>query len=819
MLDAALQLAGRGWRVFPCHSPRFDETVTCSCARPDCEQIGKHPRIKAWQKHATTDRAQIEQWWRRWPDANVGVATGGGIVVVDLDGATEARAFREMAEQHGGLPATLTARTGRGAHLYLGGDWPTTRKLDTGRGAKVLVRGSGGYVLAPPSRHASGATYAWVLDVPIAPMPDWFINWLQITGSTGETKIMNETVLPPHLQGKTRQKQQLITKSASNVGGILPQAAEIARLKAALFSIPATCERDPWLHCGMALHALNWETADGTDLGFELWHQWSATGGDKFQGLHDLETRWTSFGRRSGGPGVTIGTIFHLAEQHGWTGAAPQKEVMPNSTTRTLGLQSRFSQLPGQHEAQPPSADLLAGAIAQQQTAEHANGHAATELLPGDPTDPARLIDLNAKYCAIGDVGGKCMVLGWNSSPVDRAVQMPSFQSFKAFQERYAHIWVPHLNKQGDLEPAQLGALWLKWRRRRTADSVDLDPTGPELLPGNALNLWRGWGVQPAQGKWPRMRDHLAEILADGDSTAAGYIARWAAWSVQHPGECAEVALVLRGQKGAGKGAFGHALRRMFGQHGLHVSQGKHLVGSFNAHLRSTLLLYADEAFWAGDKQGESALKALITENVMMLEQKGMDAVQWRNRLHIVMTANADWVVPASHDERRYAVFKVSNRKARDENYFGKLNDEMRNGGLGAMLWDLQHVELGDWHPRRAPETEALREQKIRSMRPLEEWWEAMLQDGAVPGATRDHPDIGSAAAVTGHFRDNFPRVRDQSSTSIGRFLSEHGCSKVHRGSGNCWKFPPLGAARSWWEREYRGWIWENKMTQWARRD
>jgi hypothetical protein len=93
---------------------------------------------------------------------------------------------------------------------------------------------------------------------------------------------------------------------------------------------------------------------------------------------------------------------------------------------------------------------------------------------------------------------------------------------------------------------------------------------------------------------------------------SAAYILKFAAWCLQNPGERAEVALVFRGEKGTGKGTFARALKDIFGQHGLHIFSAKHLTGNFNAHLRTCLLLFSDEAFWAGDKQGESTLKGLL---------------------------------------------------------------------------------------------------------------------------------------------------------------------------------------------------------------
>ena len=82
---AALHYATQfGWRVFPLHSV---DANGCSCGSPACTgtKPGKHPRTARGCLDATTDPEQIRQWWTQWPDANVGVATGGGLVVVDID--------------------------------------------------------------------------------------------------------------------------------------------------------------------------------------------------------------------------------------------------------------------------------------------------------------------------------------------------------------------------------------------------------------------------------------------------------------------------------------------------------------------------------------------------------------------------------------------------------------------------------------------------------------------------------------------------------------------------------------------------------------
>ncbi len=427
------------------------------------------------------------------------------------------------------------------------------------------------------------------------------------------------------------------------------------------------------------------------------------------------------------------------------------------------------------------------------------------------PKNNNPLIRLNEKYAVIGDMGGKCLVLSWVSSKIDRSLKVPSFQSFKSFSERFGNKYVK-VGKGEEAKSQPLGAYWLKWPGREGYEGIDLVPNGPKVLENGALNLWGGFGVQAEAGQWPLMRRHICEVLADGDPAAAGYILKFAAWAVQHPGERAEVALVFRGGKGSGKGTFANALVRIFGAHGLQVFNSKHLVGAFNGHLRNCLLLFADEAFWAGDRHGESTLKGMLTERTIVIEQKGLDAVLWENRLHVIMAANAEWVVPASHDERRFAMFDVNGDRAGDRAYFTALHEElMQTGGLAAMLFDLLRVELGSWHPRHIIRTEALRHQKEMSLNPIAAWWEEFLQRGVMPQSDKRV----AAAYLLGTAREHASRPSDINPTSLGRFLRQNGGLRLHTVKGTVWELPELAKCRAVWERRYGGWRWENDVTEW----
>ena len=782
MLEHALQYAGRGWRVFPTHTPTAGG---CSCGRPTCTDVGKHPRIKAWQKAATTDAAQIHKWWTKWPSANIGIATGQGLIVLDLDGREEFLRFQAIAQASGGLPPTLVARTGRGLHLYLSGSIGGSHKVDG-----LLVRGDGGYVIAPPSRHANGSTYQWLNQNASSPAPAWFISWAQALENkqptqSGELAQLGQ--VPDFLQAKQRTRN----KVSSGLAATPWSATEEARIKDALTAISPDCDRDTWLYVGMALHALDWnDRPDGVDQGFLIWNDWSATAHSKYQGEHDLQVRWRSFGERTNQ--ITLGTLYHLAQQHGWRGLAPQQAPAPFVDA---------AQAPPPSRTPPAAGDV-----------PYTNGFVLPESITAPAKSDSPLIQMNEKYAVIGDVGGKCLVLGWVPSKIDNTLQVPSFQTFRSFTERFSHKYVAIRVPKDEgwkEEIKPLGAQWLKWPHRTSYEAIDMVPNAPPLLPGNILNLWKGFAVAPAAGDWSLMKRHISEVLANNDPECLTYIMKWAAWKLQHPGERAEVALVFKGDKGSGKGTFANALKRIFGPHGMQIFSSKHMTGQFNAHLRSCLLLYADEAFWAGDKQGESVLKGMLTEPTLMIEQKGIDPTPWTNRLGVIMAANADWVVPAGQKERRYAVFNVNGFYSGNYDYFEDLYDEINHGGLEAMMYDLLRVDLRGWHPRFVPQTQALQEQKFRTFDTRYEWFENMLSEGILRGSLPDLPMV-SAQALYNDFIDNSPGNKHCSKAAFGNFLREQGCIKLHGAQGNRWRFRTLKEHREHWVQRFGAWTWSD---------
>ena len=163
LLKAALSYARAGYPVVPGHSVASDDQ--CTCGRKQCGSPGKRPRIRKWPKRATTDEATIRSWWRRWPSANVCIATGeaSGVVVLDVDPRHDGEAsLKVLIEADDGLLETPTSRTGGGGYHFFfqhpGGRLANKVNVLPG----IDIRGDGGYVVAPPSIHVSGEVYSWI---------------------------------------------------------------------------------------------------------------------------------------------------------------------------------------------------------------------------------------------------------------------------------------------------------------------------------------------------------------------------------------------------------------------------------------------------------------------------------------------------------------------------------------------------------------------------------------------------------------------------------------------------------------------------------
>jgi hypothetical protein len=765
-LKAALFYARLGWQVIPLCWPIGKDAEgndQCACHKNCGSNSGKRP---IWEltphgcKNGTTDPETIKGWWGRFPDANIAIVTGKESGVVVVD------IDGEKGRQH-------LAGLAEKHRVTL----PLEGTVKTGRDDGGMHR----YFQYPPERKVRSVRDQYH-GIEIKSDDGYVVAPLSLHRSGKGYEWINFTKQLPELPqflsdykpGKpaSRTTGELVDEAIVKEGPRSPpdwSEAEEEKLRSALaaFAKEAWDPRDGiWLHSGFALSWLRsghgWEERPR-----QIWDEFSRQS-DKYEPA-EQDRQWEHFQRQRDpdAPVVTIGTIYHRAKEHGWQAPAPDE-----------------------------------------------------------------IAELNEKHFVV-KIGGKVLIAEWVPRPVEMGTGYGlALYRVNDFKILYANRWIVWgKDNHGHPKLRKLGDVWIEHPQRRQHEGVVVDPTEPPITANNYLNLWRGFGETARPGKWLRVAWHIRYVLADGDDEAALYILRWLAWKIQNPGKRPEVVLVFRGGKGSGKGIIARAFALLiFGEHGLQIASQKHLTGHFNAHFRNCLCLFADEAFWAGDKAGESILKALITEPFFMLEQKGVDAIPWPNRLGMIMASNNDWVVPASHDERRYAVFDVSNRYAFKaaleevrKKYFRPLDEEMRNGGLAAMLYDLKTWDLGDWHPRQIYETEALRRQKRQSMPPKEKWLVTILEDGHLPGSKLFGEPYNFAATtmLLENAGARVPQLKNHwSEQDLGDFLEKWGCDP-HRhqrlpNRARGYIFPSLHQMRAQWIKRYSGWRWKSpELNDW----
>lgn len=339
--------------------------------------------------------------------------------------------------------------------------------------------------------------------------------------------------------------------------------------------------------------------------------------------------------------------------------------------------------------------------------------------------------ELNSKHAAVM-VKGKFQII--NEETSSGGAKDISFSAEKDFKGRYSNRLIRNPNPgQGRASHISIANAWMTNRHRREYESVEFAP-GRENP--KRYNLYQGLAVEPVQADWSLMMRHVFEVICNGEKELFLWVVSWMARIVQDPGgERPGTAIALRGKQGTGKGIFVNNFGKIFGSHYLQVTQQDQLVGKFNLHLATSILVFCDEGFWAGNKQAEGALKAIITEPTIMCEPKGVNAFKVDNHINLIMASNNDWVVPAGYEERRFLVLDIAETYQQDHKYFKALADEMDNGGREAMLYDLLRMDTTKANLRQAPKTQALLEQIEATMDSAGKFWFECLESGHLGNA------------------------------------------------------------------------------------
>lgn len=343
--------------------------------------------------------------------------------------------------------------------------------------------------------------------------------------------------------------------------------------------------------------------------------------------------------------------------------------------------------------------------------------------------------ELNKEYAFITAGGGHHIL--WETTDNKGRFQLQHLAE-QTFHRKFAS----KVLSVGNGKTESLTKLWMCSGRRRSYRGFTFQP-GTETP--DFYNLFRGFSCTPLEEgdavdpKWEKaLKDFLYHALVnvcDGHGKLFDWLMNYFAHLVQKPQEKPHVALVFKGKKGVGKNALVDRIGSLLGCHYMVTANRRYLVSNFNGHLENLLLFVLDEAFWSGEKQIEGIVKDLITGNEHIIEHKGKEAYAVDNLLRLVIIGNDEWLVPASQDERRYAVFNVGAGNKEDHAFFEGIERGMNSGGNRLLMRYLMNRDISKFNPNKAPVTKGLLEQKLVSLGPIQQWWSDCLHEGEVKGS------------------------------------------------------------------------------------
>lgn len=274
----------------------------------------------------------------------------------------------------------------------------------------------------------------------------------------------------------------------------------------------------------------------------------------------------------------------------------------------------------------------------------------------------------------------------------------------------------PVKDNTGAVRYVPLSSYWLQSPKAKKVDEIIFDSDKPcgffediSITTGKivkSLNTWFGWPNVPIEGKensWPTIEDFLKNIICDGIQERYKWLLDLLAFKIQNPSKLSEICLILHGEQFIGKSFFTDVFcTKLFGKHNSNVTAvTEDLISRFNGNIAGKLLVVFPEIVASSFKERRKiseSMKNFATNTTIAKEEKGVDKIEIKNAVQILITTNNWRNVPIGDDKRRYCIITLSTREKNNALYFAKVNDALNHEEMNHFMHYLtfQHNVCGE---------------------------------------------------------------------------------------------------------------------------
>jgi hypothetical protein len=738
--QAALALAAAGMAIFPCSKE-------------------KRPLFKGWREDSTSDIATVIKTWRAHPYALIGVDCGkSGLVIIDLDRHGDGDGispFHELFGHPEGFGAPIIATPNDGAHIYFKApEGMTIRNSASKLAGGIDVRGVGGYVIAPGSTLPDGRRWRQgfgpdlaeafeasklpvlpqaIIDATLAaqkpekpreaPQPN---NGPQPAGDGSRERSWALAKLSARekelAQTRAGGRNQALNDAAYSLGRVvarnwLSESEVRAALEAACVANglwqsdgPAQCRKtiESGLYAGIASphedlpererpkeaapraasECFDSETGDNFDPETgEILDEEEAGHGDGNPNAMDWDALVERTREDPGAPFAqdVLKALASLRDNDRYafeTVYAKLKKAGCRVSELEKAMRDQSKRKTADDDDDEPSD------IGDEDSNEESR-RTGFVTVGGIQRRLTNMGALNARYAILECEGAQSVY-------VHRSDFMPINDGdlYRRLRREVVH----YQTKTGENRYVDAFKFWTTHARQHVYRRVAFTS---KPIPGDTLNLFRGFGVVPEVGKCSLILNHIREVICSGNEIDAEAMLDLLAWQIQNIGKPSRIIVILKSeQHQVGKGILLESLiLKIYGDSGFATSQIDQVIGRFNSAIRGKVFIFLDEALFHGDRSAADRIKSIATATIMGIEEKGLPIVQCPVGVNLWLATNHEAAAHVEEKDERYWVIDVSEHRFGDVGYFSNLTREIESGGREAFAHFLLSRDVSDFTP------------------------------------------------------------------------------------------------------------------------